>query len=68
MPETVNGYANGNGHMGFEMEDNSSFLFTSESVGEGHPGKFYKVIKKIIKKKKGTGGTLGDFSDEKLST
>lgn len=44
MPETslTNGYTNG--HMAFEMEDGSNFLFTSESVGEGHPGKkfFYK--------------------------
>lgn len=40
MPETtMNDYSNGNHHNGYEMEDNSSFLFTSESVGEGHPGK-----------------------------
>lgn len=41
MPETTaNGYSNGNHiHNGYEMEDNASFLFTSESVGEGHPGK-----------------------------
>lgn len=41
MPETkTNGYSNGNhSHNGYEMEDNASFLFTSESVGEGHPGK-----------------------------
>lgn len=40
MPETkTNGYSNGNhSHNGYEMEDNASFLFTSESVGEGHPG------------------------------
>jgi hypothetical protein len=40
MPETKsNGYSNGNHiHNGYEMEDNASFLFTSESVGEGHPG------------------------------
>lgn len=39
MPETslTNGYTNG--HMAYEMEDGSNFLFTSESVGEGHPGK-----------------------------
>lgn len=39
MPQSmhVNGYANG--HSGsFDMEDGSVFLFTSESVGEGHPG------------------------------
>lgn len=35
----MNGYSNGNRiHNGYEMEDNASFLFTSESVGEGHPG------------------------------
>ena len=39
MPETRNGYTNGNGNHTYEMEDNASFLFTSESVGEGHPGK-----------------------------
>lgn len=40
MPQT-NGFAasNSNGHSGYEMEDGCSFLFTSESVGEGHPGK-----------------------------
>jgi hypothetical protein len=39
MPETTtNGFSNGNHHNGYEMEDNASFLFTSESVGEGHPG------------------------------
>lgn len=40
MPETslTNGYTNG--HMTFDMEDGSDFLFTSESVGEGHPGKY----------------------------
>lgn len=41
MPDTVtNGYTNGHGHMPYDMEDGSSFLFTSESVGEGHPGNF----------------------------
>lgn len=46
MPENsaarMNGFANGNGnshHNGFESEDGQTFLFTSESVGEGHPGK-----------------------------
>jgi hypothetical protein len=48
MPETKpNGYSNGNHiHNGYEMEENSSFLFTSESVGEGHPGK-NKSFKRI---------------------
>lgn len=43
MPQTskVNGYSNGhNGH--YDMEDGCSFLFTSESVGEGHPGNYQK--------------------------
>lgn len=34
----MNGYAKTNGHS-YDMEDGSVFLFTSESVGEGHPGK-----------------------------
>lgn len=40
MPETsyTNGF--GNGHMPYDMEDGSNFLFTSESVGEGHPGEY----------------------------
>lgn len=42
MPQSttrVNGYSNG--HSGiYEMEDQQSFLFTSESVGEGHPGMY----------------------------
>ena len=31
-----NGIINGNG----DVEENETFLFTSESVGEGHPGNF----------------------------
>lgn len=44
MPETLltNGYTNG--HTSFEMEDGSNFLFTSESVGEGHPGKLNHTV------------------------
>lgn len=41
MPNTTktNGHTNGhNGHVTYETEDGSTFLFTSESVGEGHPG------------------------------
>lgn len=43
MPQQIssrtNGYTNGHGTAGlYEMEDQQSFLFTSESVGEGHPG------------------------------
>lgn len=51
MPETTaNGYSNGSRiHNGYEMEDNASFLFTSESVGEGHPGeKALKVSSEIV--------------------
>lgn len=47
MPETAAAYTNGhtNGHnYKYEMEDGQTFLFTSESVGEGHPGKSHKDI------------------------
>lgn len=43
MPETahhMNGYANG--HTPPELQQDTSFLFTSESVGEGHPGRSLK--------------------------
>ncbi|KAJ8921542.1 hypothetical protein NQ315_003162 [Exocentrus adspersus] len=48
MPETTmtNGYTNG--HIGYEMEDESEFLFTSESVGEGHPDKMCDQISDAI--------------------
>lgn len=36
MPQS-NGYTNGHGGV-HDMEDGQMFLFTSESVGEGHPG------------------------------
>lgn len=41
MPQSthMNGYVNGHANGLYEMEDQQSFLFTSESVGEGHPGK-----------------------------
>lgn len=50
MPETtMNGYSNGGHiHNGYEMEDNASFLFTSESVGEGHPDKMCDQISDAI--------------------
>ncbi|CRK91983.1 CLUMA_CG005564, isoform A [Clunio marinus] len=50
MPETtMNGYLNGSHiHNGYEMEDNASFLFTSESVGEGHPDKMCDQISDAI--------------------
>lgn len=47
MPQKTNGHStsnanglngsNGNGNS-YDMEDGQTFLFTSESVGEGHPG------------------------------
>ncbi|XP_044739031.1 S-adenosylmethionine synthase isoform X3 [Chrysoperla carnea] len=49
MPETslhTNGYTNG--HNSYELEDGSSFLFTSESVGEGHPDKMCDQISDAI--------------------
>ncbi|XP_018327545.1 S-adenosylmethionine synthase isoform X2 [Agrilus planipennis] len=48
MPETVhvNGFING--HNPYDMEDGSNFLFTSESVGEGHPDKMCDQISDAI--------------------
>ncbi|CAD6244702.1 GSCOCG00013430001-RA-CDS [Cotesia congregata] len=51
MPETtpshhVNGYANG--HAPPELQQAGSFLFTSESVGEGHPDKMCDQISDAI--------------------
>lgn len=50
MPQTksTNGFAASNGHNGYEMEDGCSFLFTSESVGEGHPDKMCDQISDAI--------------------
>lgn len=55
MPETAaaytNGYTNGHNHnYKYEMENGQTFLFTSESVGEGHPGECqgYKFTKHDI--------------------
>uniref|UniRef100_A0A182JFE3 S-adenosylmethionine synthetase N-terminal domain-containing protein n=1 Tax=Anopheles atroparvus TaxID=41427 RepID=A0A182JFE3_ANOAO len=50
MPQSKsNGFASGaNGHSGYEMEDGCSFLFTSESVGEGHPDKMCDQISDAI--------------------
>lgn len=41
MPESAAAYTNGHtdGVGARECEDMETFLFTSESVGEGHPGK-----------------------------
>lgn len=49
MPETahhMNGYANG--HTPPELQQEGSFLFTSESVGEGHPDKMCDQISDAI--------------------
>ncbi|XP_052867100.1 S-adenosylmethionine synthase isoform X2 [Anopheles cruzii] len=49
MPQSKsNGFAAANGHSGYEMEDGCSFLFTSESVGEGHPDKMCDQISDAI--------------------
>lgn len=46
MPETtphhINGYANG--HAPPELKQDCMFLFTSESVGEGHPGRITLIV------------------------
>jgi len=54
MPEEkkyahTNGFANGHGNGGLppESPDGEMFLFTSESVGEGHPGKIIYLINLI---------------------
>ena len=36
-----NGTSNSNHGNNIEMEDNAPFFYTSESVGEGHPGRCY---------------------------
>lgn len=43
MPQTTNGFTNGHKKT-LEMEDGGTFLFSSESVGEGHPGKYLITI------------------------
>ncbi|XP_055389311.1 S-adenosylmethionine synthase isoform X2 [Condylostylus longicornis] len=49
MPQTssVNGYSNGHSAL-YDMEDGQTFLFTSESVGEGHPDKMCDQISDAI--------------------
>jgi len=42
----TNGYTNGHGK--YDMEDGQNFLFTSESVGEGHPDKMCDQISDAI--------------------
>lgn len=40
MPEHLtNGHSHSNGH-NYEMHNGATFVFTSESVGEGHPGQY----------------------------
>jgi len=49
MPQSsahTNGYTNGHGK--YDMEDGQNFLFTSESVGEGHPDKMCEQISDAI--------------------
>uniref|UniRef100_A0A1A9V8X4 S-adenosylmethionine synthase n=1 Tax=Glossina austeni TaxID=7395 RepID=A0A1A9V8X4_GLOAU len=51
MPQTLtNGHANGcnDSTNSFDMEDGQTFLFTSESVGEGHPDKMCDQISDAI--------------------
>ncbi|XP_017858212.1 S-adenosylmethionine synthase isoform X3 [Drosophila mojavensis] len=57
MPQKTNGHStasvnglngsNGNGNS-YDMEDGQTFLFTSESVGEGHPDKMCDQISDAI--------------------
>ncbi|XP_071439978.1 S-adenosylmethionine synthase isoform X2 [Hetaerina americana] len=50
MPETslyINGFGH-NGHMESEVVEGETFLFTSESVGEGHPDKMCDQISDAI--------------------
>ena len=49
MPAQATNGSNPTGSSGLESSENCSFLFTSESVGEGHPGKKHK-IRQIRKK------------------
>ena len=46
MPDTMkNGYMNG--HTDAEMHEDETFLFSSESVGEGHPDKMCDQIRLV---------------------
>lgn len=50
MPQTTtNGFTNGHKKDNLEMEDGQTFLFSSESVGEGHPGKFILLFQYMLK-------------------
>ncbi|XP_020799289.1 S-adenosylmethionine synthase isoform X2 [Drosophila serrata] len=53
MPQKTNGHSSANGCNGsngnsYDMEDGQTFLFTSESVGEGHPDKMCDQISDAI--------------------
>ncbi|KAL5277768.1 MAT1A family protein [Megaselia abdita] len=48
MPQTTNGFTNGHKKDNLEMEDGQTFLFSSESVGEGHPDKMCDQISDAI--------------------
>ncbi|XP_030380520.1 S-adenosylmethionine synthase isoform X2 [Scaptodrosophila lebanonensis] len=53
MPQKTNGHVVANGFNGsngnsYDMEDGQTFLFTSESVGEGHPDKMCDQISDAI--------------------
>lgn len=53
MPQSIggiytNGYTNGHSTGLYEMQDQQIFLFTSESVGEGHPGELIDTISKLF--------------------
>lgn len=48
MPLSNGCTSHGLGHESFEIEDGKTFLFTSESVGEGHPDKMCDQISDAI--------------------
>lgn len=50
MPEThcTNGYAQSAFGVANELHDGESFLFSSESVGEGHPGKQFLLFRETF--------------------
>ncbi len=50
MPDTyTNGFSQGGLCVVNEFHDGELFLFSSESVGEGHPGKYRNVFQKMTK-------------------
>ncbi|XP_037052334.1 S-adenosylmethionine synthase isoform X2 [Bradysia coprophila] len=48
MPQSAHSNGFTNGHGKYDMEDGQNFLFTSESVGEGHPDKMCDQISDAI--------------------